>query len=926
MKLTQDFLLEESSALINSRELLFPDKLEAAKVIASSPFIANILHHHPEQLKQLVEDDALHVKRTKADYHQILKGTLTTEQGQYIKAIRRIRQKEMLRIAWRAISHRAKLEETLRETSAFADVCIQNAIQFLDDKLVDKYGQPLDGEGKKQSLQVIAVGKLGGNELNFSSDIDLIFAFPEENTISNDGKQTMCSQFFSELAQNLVKLLSEVTADGYVFRVDLRLRPNGQSGPLVMSFSALETYYQEQGRDWERYAMMKARLINASSPHANKLTNILEPFVYRRYVDFSVLETLRGMQQMIAREVKLKSLENDIKRGPGGIREIEFICQSLQLTRGGRFNALREKSLFKSLKALALKDFISLENSNVLRKAYVFLRQLENALQMYADKQTHTLPKDEKEQLCVAMQLGFTDWAQLIEELDKHRHEVEEQFHCLIDSRTSVYQDDKKLLQKQMVALFQGRLAEVVSEDLLLSLGFSTPSRTLGLLSELRQSKRVIRLSQIARLRLDEFMALLLIQLQSLDNVDVVFLRVFRLLEGIIQRSTYLALLMENPIALQHLLHLFSLSSWIALQVSEQPFLLEELLDEKGLYQPLTEKELHYMLLEGIVSDPSREDTMECLRQFKLTQTLKVAAADITETLSSIEVCTNLSRVAMVILRYVLDIAVNELSEKYPEMRGHPLDFAIIAYGRLGSAEMGYGSDLDLVFLHQYPSDKEYYVTRLTQRILHLLSVRMLGGVLYKVDTRLRPSGSAGLLVSHIDAFVNYQKNNAWTWEHQALVRAKWVAGSLTLKASFEELRQHILRSKRELKPLMNDIQEMRQRMESQKPHQQGFDIKHGRGGLIDVEFLVQYAVLRWSHDYPALTNETSTVGIIQLLIEHKLISKKIGEPLKYLYLMLLKYMHGQLLRESPLRLDDAALLNERNILGQLLRQLGLNF
>ncbi len=913
--------LEVASKLIEKSQLSFDKSLDVCRVVASSHFIADVFQQKLSIIESLINEKALLKTRSYEDFIAPFKALMSLDDNKYMAAIRLMRTKEMVRIAWRAISQLATLRETLNELSTFADACINQTIEYLSLNLNEKYGEPIDKEGRKQSLVVVALGKLGGEELNFSSDIDLFFSYPEENTIEHDGGTTLCSRYFTELAQKLIKMLSHTTADGYVFRVDLRLRPEGQSGPLVMSFNALETYYQDQGRDWERYALMKARIVNRASIFAKELNDILDPFVYRRYVDFSILETLRSLQQIIAREVKLKSLKQDIKRGPGGIREIEFVCQSLQLMRGGRDIKLRQKRAFKAMEVLVARQHLTEKKGTELKEAYAFLRRLENALQMFNDKQTHALPSAAEEQDCIAYQLHFDDWGALIKVLAAHRHKVQTQFSELIEQTQSLYYDDKKLLLNQLTALFQGALGTIPSEDLLFSLGFSEPQDKLKILRELRESKRCKRLSQIARLRLDKFVPMLLVELQKFDEIDVLFLRVLNLLEGIVQRSAYLALLTENPQSLQHLLRLFSLSSWVALTVSEQPFLLEELLDTHSLYTPLSEALLDEMLKEGLGNLDDFEQEMEILRQFKLRQTMKVASANITDSLSSYEACVHLSRTGEVILKHVLSIAVAEMEEKYPQMKGKELQFAIIAYGKLGSRELSYLSDFDLVFLHRYAPNEEYFVTRLTQRILHILGTRMMGGVLYSVDTRLRPSGSAGLLVSHVDAFCDYQKNSAWTWEHQALIRARFIAGNEAFRPAFDDLRLAILSRERDSDELKKDIAEMRHKMRDNANLDERFHLKQGHGGLIDVEFLVQFAVLNWANKHQDLCVSTTTADIINKLIEYDILNESTGRALSRLYLKLIDVIHHRVLKHESLEVDADCLSKEREIVSQLCHQ-----
>lgn len=877
-------------------------------VKSMSHYIQRMIETKPDIINSLASEDALSLKRTRLSYLKQLQTIDHLPLQNCHKALRHIRHKEMLRIAFRALSGKATLEETLRETSDFADICLTHTLSYLHKEYEKKYGQTVDAEGNPQRLHIVALGKLGGRELNFSSDVDLLFAFPEEATLLDSSTDMTVSSFFSLLVKSFIKLISEVTQDGFVFRMDLRLRPHGQSGPIVMSFAALENYYQEQGRDWERYAMMKARLLSPHTQHANRLHMIFQSFVYRRYIDFSVLESLRGLKQLIAREVKLKRLSDDVKRGPGGIREVEFIVQALQLTHGGRNKSIQSVNFLQALKSVYQKKLLTKNDYQDLYDAYVFLRRLENAIQMFDDQQTHNLPKALAAQKALCLTFDISDFDILLGKLNQHRGKVTRCFKTILSESNHSYQDDKKLLEKQLLGLSQGQLGDVPSEDLLLSLGFKDPQAAYQRLLKFTRSKRCQRLSQLSKMRLDKFIPLLLIKCQDRDDVDIVFVRILRLLEGIIQRSAYLALLIENPISLEHLLKLFSLSPWISEQVSEQPFLLEALLDVDSLYHPESEQTLSNGVREDIDACEGMEEKLEVLRQFKLKQQLIIAAASLVNQIEADKVSRHLSSVASIVLGEVFNIALNETNMDWSES---PLSehFSIIAYGKLGSQDLGFQSDLDLVFLHDCESKFESKVIRFAQRILNILSTRMIGGVLYHVDTRLRPSGNAGLLVSDIDAFETYQRENAWTWEHQALVKARCITGALELKARFETLRQDILSKKRDLKTLQDDIIDMRQKIhESDKV----FDFKHIKaspGGLIDIEFFIQFLVLKYAHFYPNLSEFTETDKIIDSLGEAEILSSMQVKELKTLYYHKLSILHSLELGES---------LNEVSVLASL--------
>lgn len=833
------------------------------KLLSCSDFALEHFKKNPKFFRVIIEDSKLEQPRTQADYQKALSYFSNLSEAEYLRALRHYRYQEMIRIAWRAIGLRAKLEITLEEISALADACILNALSYAQHELNQRYKTPQDKYGELQKLYVIAVGKLGGRELNFSSDVDLYFVFPEETNIS-DSAALPASFFFNSVAKKLVKLLSTVTKDGFVFRVDLRLRPNGQSGAVAISFKTMETYYQEQGRDWERYAMVKARVINPKDLYTLKLVNILTPFVYRRYIDFSVLESLRSLKLIIQREIQVQHLQDDIKRGTGGIREIEFICQSMQLIRGGREPILRTSNIFEALKQLKRLESLSNQEATILQDAYVFFRLLENAIQIQHDQQQHALPESSKEMQQIITMLNFNDLLTFKKTLDKHRQSVSNIFEGMLNVKEFDYQNDQRIVETQLINLCHGKLGDVPSENLLLSLGFRKPNNAFSQISNLFSSARYKRLSQIAKLRLEKFLPILLLTLSSHDNIDEIFLRTIQLLESILKRSTYLALLTENPTAIQHLLKLFSLSSWIAHRVIEHPFLLEVLLDEKNLYKPLSEEVLEQSLVVNLNQYTDLEHKVEQLKQFKLMQQLRVASAFITKQLPVYRLAMHLSRTAKVILQQVLKIAKYQLLQKDPTLKASLDKFIIIAYGKLGSEELGLNSDLDLVFLHECSVDEEIIITRLTRKILHILNSRTMGGVLYAIDTRLRPSGSAGLLVSHIKAFEEYQLTKAWLWEHQALIKARCLAGSNKLAEKFDSIRKNVLIRARQIESLSQEITTMRKKMKHQITKESIRNIKQVDYGLIDLEFLSQFFILAFASVHSELYK---CHGVYQMII-----------------------------------------------------------
>ena len=790
-------------------------------------------------LNALLTQDNCSSLLDRTDYFSAIK-QLNTDVPQpiYLRALRHFRHTHFLRLLLLEIAEIATTEEVMKSWSDCADAIILHALDYCKRALIIRYGTPRDDDGKEAQIFTLAMGKLGGRELNYSSDIDLIFAFSMAG--ATDGEEsTTNQQYFSKLVQLLVQVLQTVTADGFVFRVDLRLRPNGDSGPLVSSLAAMETYYQEQGRDWERYAMVKARVIAEDIDEVHPwFERLITPFVYRRYVDFSVIESLRSMKAMIEREVQLNPRLDDIKRGQGGIREVEFIIQNFQLIRGGRLPQLQHQNAMLALAALKQEQL--LPRSDALKQAYLYLRKLENVLQSMNDQQTHSLPDDVVKQTQTILAMGYSTWEDFLAKLQQYQRIISHSFHSVL-GKVEAYEDEKRLLANQLGSLWQGHVEDTMAINLLTSLGFENAQHCYQMLHAFRHGPRCRRLPQGARMRLDHFMVLLLTELTHFKKTDEVLLQVMHLLESIVGRSAYLALLTENPQALKELLFWFAHSPFITSLLVNQPFLLEVLLVQENDWRPQSQHQLERILIEKLSHSADVELQEEILRQFKLTNWLMAARAELYGLCNAVRIGQFLSDVAQVIVSQILAIASQQLSLRYPEMAEIKSRFAIIAYGTFGSREMNYASDLDLVFLHTTQLSEEALVTRLTQKILHMLTMRSQAGVLYSVDTRLRPSGAAGLLVSHVDAFTEYQRTQAWTWEHQALLRARLISGNPKTKQSFLKLKKAVLAVPRVRATLQQEVLSMRAKMDQ---HQESDPVKHARGGLLDLEFLVQFLVL----------------------------------------------------------------------------------
>ncbi|MES9880116.1 MAG: bifunctional [glutamate--ammonia ligase]-adenylyl-L-tyrosine phosphorylase/[glutamate--ammonia-ligase] adenylyltransferase [Sedimenticola sp.] len=847
------------------------------------------------------------------------------------RTLRRFRRDHMVRIIWRDLTRSAPLAEVLEDLSALADACIDQTLNILYGWAVAKQGVPRSCEGEQQYLVVLGMGKLGARELNLSSDIDLIFTFPEQGEV--DGPRAIANeQFFMRLCQQLVRALNSQTADGFVFRVDTRLRPFGEAGPLALCFDAMETYYTSNAREWERYAMVKARVVAGDVIAGKELMAMLRPFVYRRYLDFGAIESIRDMKKLIGRELKRKGMQDNVKLGPGGIREIEFVGQAFQLVRGGRDPDLQIRPIMPVLKQLGEKSLLPEFVVRELEEAYEFLRLVENRIQAWQDRQTHLLPEDEVGRLRMARAMGFADWDSFHQVLEDHRQRVQGHFDQVFAAPQVEGEDD----EKPLLAVWQQQLDDEQAEELLATAGYSNTAEALEKLKRFQGSSVFRSLTSRGRDKLDQLMPLLLEAVGGTDNSAATLERLLRLVETVARRTAYLALLVERPLALSQLVRLSSISPWVAQQVMRHPLLLDEMLDPRRLYTPLHKEALEVELdtLMSAVGDDDQEQQMERLRLFCQSNMLRVAAADITGVIPLMVVSDYLTEIAEVVTSQILTQAWSDLTARHGRpigIVGEETGFAVIGYGKLGGVELGYGSDLDLVFLHgnsntsamtggEKPVSNDLFYARMGQRMIHAFTTRMASGQLYEVDMRLRPNGNAGLLVGSLDAFAIYQRHDAWTWEHQALLRARPVAGDPEVIRQFEAIRREVLLCERDEEKLRQEVREMREKMraslDKSKPDQ--FDLKQGRGGIADIEFMVQYAVLRWACDYPDLIDWTDNIRLLDSLARHQLLAGQTAEVLANTYRVLRGAYHRKALGELPGVIDSGLLEEERKMISEI--------
>ncbi len=866
------------------------------KTWACSDFVARNCIRYPKIFYNLLED-GFESGRIIDDYRKLVNHVVTAakDENELMSTLRVLRQQEMLRIAWRDLNMLADLEVILQELTDFAEAMVAVTLPYLEKQQAEIFGMPLDANGEEQSLLVFAMGKMGGGELNFSSDIDLIFTFAEDGETSGPRRKSHY-EFYLAVIRKLVKVLDEVTADGFVYRVDTRLRPFGESGPMAMSFSGVEQYYQLQGRDWERYAMIKAKLITGRDNDKQYLRSMLTPFVYRRYLDFSMLDSIREMKAMINAQMKRKRMTNNVKLGPGGIREIEFIGQTLQLIRAGREPELRERSLIKVLKLLAEKNYLQKDEVEQLIQAYWFLRKLENRLQMQSDKQTHTLPDDElsQQRLCLAMQMQ--SWDELLEQLSYHQRAVDDVFQNLIANK-----DEEQEVSVSPFILFWTHVDASDDEkeavrQYLESSGYSSVDDIIDLLTQLRSRSQVKHLTDDTARLLAQLMESLIVKIADYPNQTLLLDRVCRIIKALAGRKVYISLLSEYPTIQLQMLTLCSASEWFTERLTKYPILLDSLLSTAETFrQQYDVKRLLALELERIEGDSANtgadlELQMDRMRQFKRQMVFTVAMLDVFYAEPVETVSDHLTELADVLLDKILSFSWQAMVAKYGEpsciIDGEAFQpaMSIVAYGKMGGNELGYGSDLDIIFVHNSAGEKQLttgekvidnqsFFARVAQRVIHFLNTRTYSGMLYEVDTRLRPDGQSGLMVSSISAFERYQCEKAWTWEHQALIRARFVTGSALIEQEFDRIRSSVLRQKRDADKLLQEVVEMREKMRKHLASHvvsnsaADFDIKQDAGGLVDIEFMTQAGVLTHAQQHADCIKHTATLELINELM-----------------------------------------------------------
>lgn len=907
-------------------QLTRQEQAQLIKLLNSSNFAANLLAAKPKLLNFLLEEAQLEDELNQQEYNSWCLSLLpasqqiASEEDLHL-ALRLVRQKAMLRLLWRDAQTAGDYQQmwkTAAEISYLAQVLINFSLDWLENHFAAGWGRAYstDANPQAQRLEVLALGKLGAGELNLSSDIDLIFTFPSSQGETQGGRRSLAKDdYFIRLGQKLITALDKPTAEGRVFRVDMRLRPYGNAGALALSHSALLNYYQHQGRDWERYALIKAAAMTASdTASTQQLLADLQPFIYRRYLDFSALEALRDLKEKINQEVQQQAMQDNIKLGRGGIREVEFICQVFQLIRGGRATQLQSTSIREVLPLLSKLGLLPAEASEQLFIAYTFLRDLENALQAMDDQQTHDLPTCPEIQQRLARRLGKNCWSEVLSLLEDYRQNIRQEFNALI--ATPYAADEANQTATPLinpVNLSSPKLTQDLTQ-----LGYQEPETASQLIQNFLASKGVARMQPLGHKRLEELLPFLLTAASKTAQPCLALERSLWLIEAVLRRTAYLVLLKENPPALEQLVTLGAASPWVAELLAKMPILLDELLNPQELYAQLTKPSLEKDLAQQLIhlSWQDTEAQMEALRYFRHANLLRLATADLLANRPLMQVSDSLTFMAEVALQQVLTLAWQDLAARHglpkladgTEASLSQLGFVILGYGKLGGLELSYASDLDLVFLHlghpslpstgARPLDSASWFSRLGQRIIHYLTTTTVSGQLYEVDMRLRPSGQSGLLVTSLEAFSSYQESQAWTWEHQALVRARAVAGDAALAAQFTQVRSSVLSQCRGKQSLQADVLAMREKLltENATATNEGFCFKQAKGGILDIEFLVQFMVLAFSADYPAIHQYSDVMRQLDSLAACELLTQ---EEAKFLQTTFLEYR--QALHQSAL-------------------------
>lgn len=851
------------------------------------------------------------------------------------RLLRQVRERVFFTLLVRDINSDAPLQEVVAAMSLFADLAIAQAYKSVIADLAETHGMPLDpATGKPQEMLIIGMGKLGGKELNVSSDIDLIMLYGEEGETTGR-RRISHHEFYSRVTQRMMPVLSEIDAHGQVFRTDLRLRPDGDSGPLAWSLDALENYLITQGREWERYAWLKARAIpckayadSDTDTQQAQLESLRTPFVYRKYFDFDSLSALRSLRERIRQDWQRRAMArngidttHNVKLGDGGIREIEFVVQLTQLIRGGRLPSLQQRNLLKALRKQEAAGVIESDIATQLQAAYTFLRRTEHMLQYREDEQTHLLPHDAalRDDLAQAMNMSPADFEAT---LARHRAFVNRTFRDafrIAGVGEEVDQADQSV----------GPGTSCASLNRQVEAQFDEHSETLARrIDSLLDSHRIRSLPTTSRKRLETLLPAAISAAAKTDHPEQTAIRLFDLIEQIAQRSAYLALLAEYPETLARVARIVGASPWASQYLRQYPLLLDSLIEWRSLMAapdfPQLAQQLHEEMDACLLptGQPDVEQQMNLMRDAQRQISFQLLAQDLAGELSVEKLADQLSALADMLLAETIH-RVWPLVQPKGQNREHlpPPRFAVIAYGKLGGKELGYASDLDLVFLYDDSrEDAAEIYAKLGRRMSSWLSTMTSSGRLYEIDLRLRPDGDAGVLAASVEAFAQYQTSHAWAWEHQAITRARFAAGDPQVGARFENIRRDVLLLPHDAEKLKHEVRQMRAKISAGHPNPSGnFDLKHDRGGMVDLEFVIQYLVLSQASSHPELRENLGNIALLGLAAQAGLIPPPLAVQCAAAYRTFRKTQHALRLQGAEkARIDAGQLIAEREAVAAL--------
>ncbi|MDW3095578.1 MAG: bifunctional [glutamate--ammonia ligase]-adenylyl-L-tyrosine phosphorylase/[glutamate--ammonia-ligase] adenylyltransferase [Gammaproteobacteria bacterium] len=901
-----------------SKQSLSAKTVESQELVKTlwerSKYSERLCQKYPHWLSELVEVSSAPLKRSIV-VDQVYQAVVEANEEESLKqCLREIRHKLLLQICWKDLVLRAEILDILQELSVLADACVKVTADWMRNSLIEKYGVPRTEQNQQVNFVVIAMGKLGGEELNFSSDIDVMFCYSDSG--QSDGEQSISNQeFFTQFAQGVIRILSDVTSDGFVYRVDCRLRPFGESGPLVVNFNHVEDYLQTHGREWERYAFVKARVIYGEQRDKQKFDKIVASFVYRKYIDFGVINTLREMKDLISQQMAKKGNLNNIKLGIGGIREIEFIVQFFQLVHGGQNPRLQSRRIIEVLHEIEATGYLSTQDVNELVVAYRFLRRVENRLQMFNDEQIHVIPENQKQLQLLSESMSFLTVNDFQQALKIHTDAVNKVFAQI---RSDDHQEDDYVdIWKKLSQLDECDDAQALNVS-----GYKEFSAVAEKIHALMNSSAYRNQDKEGRRRLNLFMPCFLRELNQVDSPALAINRLALLLQNILRRSAYLVLLYENQQVLKQLIAVASASPWIASHLTSYPLLLDELVVNSEEEYLLTQNEIKQQFASEILAyDQLDYDViLERVRLFKHARELRVACADVLNKISVMKVSDQLSWTA----ESLVDGCVKYLERSYDSSMKDNL--AVIAFGKLGGLELSYGSDLDLVYIAQNEQQSTYLeqarvpyvvkVSKFAQRLTQMLTLQTVSGRLYDVDTRLRPDGESGSIVPSFAFVEDYYKSRAWMWELQALVRARCVSGSLGVREQFANMRKHILCQQRDNKKLALAVADMREKMLKTKASKSSgvFHLKNDEGGITDIEFMVQYAVLAHAYKDNSLCGYSDNVRLLERLAGGGFISSSMATELSDIYCRFRNIMHRIALQSGKPEAAQDEYANERKI------------